>query len=60
MSSEMAPAESLSGGLEMTPDIAELAKALAAAQAEIKAAAKDRENPFFHSRYATLDAVWEA
>jgi hypothetical protein len=37
-----------------------LADALCKAQSEIKAAAKDRDNPFFKSRYATLDAVWEA
>ena len=46
--------------LTTSPDVAELAKALAAAQGEIKAAAKDRENPFFNSRYATLDAIWDA
>lgn len=40
--------------------VAELAAALAKAQAQIKAAAKDRTNPFFNSKYATLEAVWDA
>jgi hypothetical protein len=37
-----------------------LAEALAKAQGEIQAAKRDQENPFFHSRYADLAAVWEA
>lgn len=41
-------------------NIAELAKALCAAQAEMKGAAKDAENPFFKSKYADLESVWEA
>jgi hypothetical protein len=41
-------------------EIGELAKALAAAQGEIRAAEKDRENPFFKSSYATLASVWDA
>ena len=41
-------------------EIGELAKALALAQGEIRAAEKDRENPFFNSAYATLASVWEA
>lgn len=36
------------------------AEAFLAAQKELKEAPKDRENPFFHSRYATLSSVWEA
>jgi len=40
--------------------INELAKALAAAQAEIGTASKDRENPHFRSRYATLASVQDA
>lgn len=43
-----------------SPDIGELAKALAMAQGEIRAAEKDRENDFFKSSYATLSSVWEA
>ena len=46
--------------LQMSTEINALAEALVRAQSEIKAATKDRENPFFGSRYATLDAVWDA
>lgn len=41
-------------------EIAELAKALCAAQALMGPAIKDRENPFFKSTYADLASVWEA
>ncbi len=41
-------------------EIGELAKALAAAQGEMTAAAKDASNPHFKSRYATLASVWDA
>jgi hypothetical protein len=37
-----------------------LAKALAAAQAEIEPALRDSENPFFKSKYADLASVWRA
>lgn len=50
----------MSEALTTSPDVAELAKALAKAQTDIKAATKDRSNPFFHSKYATLDSVWDA
>jgi hypothetical protein len=40
--------------------LGELAKALVAAQKEIKPAAKDSTNPFFHSKYADLVSVWAA
>lgn len=40
--------------------IAALAAALAAAQGELAPVAFDRDNPFFHSRYATLTALREA
>ena len=40
--------------------IANLAAALAAAQGELAPVAFDRDNPFFHSRYATLTALREA
>jgi len=40
--------------------IADLAAALAKAQASIKGALKSSENPFFKSKYADLSAVWEA
>jgi len=51
-------------GMETRTDrseqIGNLAKALAAAQGEMAAAAKDRNNPFFGSRYADLASVWDA
>lgn len=40
--------------------IAELAKAMAKAQGEIKGAVKDADNPFFKAKYADLASVWEA
>lgn len=44
-----------------TPDtLAPLAKALAAAQAEMTSAAKDGHNPAFHSSYATLASCLDA
>lgn len=43
-----------------SPEIGELATALALAQAEMKAAPKTSENPFFKSKYADLSAVWDA
>jgi hypothetical protein len=49
---------------DMTPiapvKIGQLAKALAAAQAQMKPAAKDASNPHFKSKYADLEAVNEA
>ncbi len=48
------------GATNRSPAIGKIAKALAAAQGEIKAASKDRENTFFRSNYADLAAVWEA
>jgi len=46
--------------LEFSPDIGELAAALALAQGEMKAAKKDSENPFFKSSYADLSQVWDS
>lgn len=43
-----------------SPTIGKLAEALAKAQGVIKPAEKDRENPHFRSKYATLDACWAA
>lgn len=40
-----------------SPEIAEIAKAIAGAQAEMENVAKDRENPHFRARYATLAGV---
>lgn len=40
--------------------INELASALAKAQGALSKAEKDRSNPFFKSKYATLDSIWDA
>jgi hypothetical protein len=46
--------------MRTSTNIAALAAALAAAHGEIGVIAKDRANPFFKSRYATLDAIMQA
>lgn len=43
----------------LVPAYGKLAEALAAAQGELKPAAKDSKNPFFKSSYADLTSVWE-
>ena len=43
-----------------SPEITELAKAMLKVQAEVQPALKDRENPFTHSHYATLNSVMDA
>lgn len=40
--------------------INELAEALCQAQAKLESAKKDANNPFFKSKYATLESSWEA
>lgn len=45
--------------MSQSPNINELAKALAAAQASLNAAKKDGVNPHFKSQYATLQSVWD-
>jgi len=44
----------------MSSSIDELAKALCKAQSEIRGAKKDADNPFFKSKYADLESVWDA
>lgn len=46
--------------MNKSEQINELAAALAAAQAAMKGAARDSQNPFFRSAYADLQSVWEA
>lgn len=46
--------------IHKSEQINEIAKALAAAQSEMKAAKKDATNPFFKSGYATLESVSDA
>lgn len=41
-------------------DIEELATALVAAQKDIKNAVRSEDNPFFHSKYADLAAIYDA
>ena len=52
------------GGLKenemQTTEIADLAAALAKAQAQVEGAKKDSTNPHFKSAYADLEAVWAA
>jgi hypothetical protein len=46
--------------ITMSPQINELMSALSKAQGKIQAAAKDKANPFFKSKYADLASVWDA
>lgn len=46
--------------MKHSESIAAIAKALAIAQGEMKAALKDKQNPFFHSTYADLASVIDA
>jgi hypothetical protein len=46
--------------MQKSESIGSLAAALAAAQGEMKGALKDASNPFFKSKYADLDSIWEA
>lgn len=46
--------------IHMSNTVGELAKALAAAQAELEPAKKEATNPHFRSKYADLSACWDA
>ena len=46
--------------MRRSEEIKQLAIALSKAQAAMKPAIKDRENPFFKNTYADLASVWEA
>lgn len=46
--------------MPQSESIGNLAKAIAAAQAELKPVKKECKNPFYNSHYADLAAVWEA
>lgn len=46
--------------IHMSNTVGELAKALAAAQAELEPAKKEAVNPHFRSKYADLSACWDA
>lgn len=45
--------------VEFSPEIGELAKALAAAQGMMENAKKSSDNPFFKSKYADLAECWD-
>ena len=45
--------------MNKSESIKELATALSAFQGEIKNVVKEGKNPFFKSRYATLDGIWD-
>lgn len=46
--------------MNQSDQINELAAALSKAQAEMKGAVKESSNPFFKSKYADLESVWDA
>lgn len=46
--------------MKTTENINEIAKAMAAAQNDMKPAAKDAINPHFKSKYSNISSVWEA
>jgi hypothetical protein len=46
--------------MEFSTSIAKLALALSKVQSQITGAKKDSTNPFFNSKYADLESVWEA
>ena len=46
--------------LLQSEQINELTTALSKMQSELKGASKDSTNPFFKSRYASLESCWEA
>jgi hypothetical protein len=43
--------------MEKSPAIENIAKALASFQSDMESVSKDAENPFFHSKYATLENI---
>lgn len=52
--------DSLKPAFQTSPTTTALDTKLALVQGEIEAASKDRDNPFFDSRYSTLTSVWKA
>jgi len=46
--------------MNQSENINELAMALSKAQGEMQAAKKDSENPFFKSKYADLNSIWDS
>ena len=52
--------KSLEAHVKKSESINELAKSLCKAQSEMRGAIKDSANPFFKSKYADLESVWDA
>lgn len=46
--------------IKMSPSIAKLTEALAKVQSVLAPAIKDSSNPFFKSKYADLQSIWES
>lgn len=46
--------------MQKSETIGKLSKALTAVQSQLKPALKDSDNPFFKSKYADLNAVWDS
>lgn len=46
--------------MQKSEQLNELAKAMSAVQLELRPASKDANNPFFKSKYADLNSVWNA
>lgn len=46
--------------MQKSETIGKLSKALTLVQGELKPASKDSDNPFFKSKYADLNSVWDA
>lgn len=46
--------------MQHSETIGKLSKALTAVQSQLKPASKDSDNPFFKSKYADLNSVWDS
>ena len=56
----MTLAKYLEATMQQSENIANLAKALSIVQGKLTHAKKDSANPFFKSKYADLESVWDA
>jgi len=46
--------------MDMSPEVNEIAAAVVKVQAALKPAVIDSDNPYYHSRFASINAVWDA
>jgi len=46
--------------MDMSPEVDQIALAMVKVQAALKPAVIDSDNPFYHSRFASINAVWDA